>query len=243
MSDSPKALTRSIGRPFWIGCLVGPILFIICCAPILRDSNAFYIFGGIAVIVFGPVGGAIFQAAHDLFVARRSGLLHLWDFLVFTAIGIALVVAGETLYYGYGKQTVDPFKNHTFAIAAALVLLTLLIYAISKHRAEVRADFFSRQTWIAILLTIGLTGVAIGVYRLTGFDIGWILVPATAVWAAIDSSKIRLKRYKSGISYGPIPVFFGFIFLWEIAIPWYLIVRHKIKTGQAVLKDEAETGG
>ena len=67
----------------------------------------------------------------------------------------------------------------------------------------------------------------------------WFMVIITAVWAAIDSSKIHLKRYKSGISCQPVVLFFGVLLLWVIAFPWYLIVRHKILTGTAVLKDGA----
>jgi hypothetical protein len=66
-----------------------------------------------------------------------------------------------------------------------------------------------------------------------------LIVPSTALWAAVDSWNIQLKRYKSGISYGPVALFFGVVLLWIIAFPWYLVVRHKIKTGTAVLKDEA----
>ena len=67
----------------------------------------------------------------------------------------------------------------------------------------------------------------------------WFMVFITAVWAAIDSSKIHLKRYKSGISYGPVVLFLGFLLLWIVAFPWYLIVRRKILTGTAVSKDGA----
>lgn len=66
---------------------------------------------------------------------------------------------------------------------------------------------------------------------------GYFIVLGTGIWAAIDSSKIQLKRYKSGISYGPVVLFFCFVFLWIVAFPWYLIFRYKIKTGTAVLKD------
>jgi hypothetical protein len=108
MSESPQRLKHSVGTPFWIGCLVGPILFIIFSAAlgIFQDSFTFWFFTGIAVIVFGPVGGMVSQAIHDLFVARRLRLLHVWDFLVFTAIAIALVVAGEALFHASGKQGV-----------------------------------------------------------------------------------------------------------------------------------------
>jgi len=94
----------------------------------------------------------------------------------------------------------------------------------------------------AILLTIALLLLT----SFVGFDIAGknvslscFMVLGTAIWAAIDSSKIQLKRYKSGISYGPVVLFFGFLFLWIVAFPWYLIVRYKIKTGTATLKDGA----
>ena len=94
------------------------------------------------------------------------------------------------------------------------------------------------KTWIAILFTIGLL-IACGVINvLTGFPFSWIMVLGTALWAAIDSSKIQLKRYKSGISYGPVALFFLIALVWFIGFPWYLAMRYKIKTGAAILKDE-----
>jgi hypothetical protein len=238
MSDSPQRLKHSVGRPFWIGCLVGPILFLILLAAlgVLQDSFTFWLFAGIAVVVFGPVGGMVSQAAHDMIEAGRLRLLHVWDYLVFAAIAIALVVAGEALFHASGKQAdIDVFKNRTFDIAGAFIILMLLVYAISKNLAHL----LSRQTWMAILLTIALLGACTVIYKLTGFDLSWIMVVGTAVWAAIDSAKIHLKRYESGISYAPVVLFFGFVLLWFIAFPWYLVVRHKIKTGAALLKDGA----
>lgn len=64
-----------------------------------------------------------------------------------------------------------------------------------------------------------------------------VMVLITAIWAGVDSSKINLKRYESGISYRPIVLFFGVLLLWIIAFPWYLIVRHRIQTGTAPLRD------
>ncbi len=63
------------------------------------------------------------------------------------------------------------------------------------------------------------------------------MVLGTSLWAALDSSKIQLKRYKSGISYGPLVLFVACALLWIVGFPWYLIMRYKIKTGTAVLKD------
>ena len=95
------------------------------------------------------------------------------------------------------------------------------------------------KTWIAILFTIGLLVADFLISALIHFDLSWFMVLGTALWAAIDSKKIQLKRYKSGISYGPFALFFGIALLWFIGFPWYLAMRYKIKTGTAVLKDGA----
>ncbi|MGZ4963163.1 MAG: hypothetical protein ACXWDN_10415 [Limisphaerales bacterium] len=98
------------------------------------------------------------------------------------------------------------------------------------------------KTRDAILLTIALflltsfVGLKIGGANVL---LSSFLILGTAIWAAIDSSKIQLQRYRSGISYRPVVLFFGFLLLWVVAFPWYLSVRYKIKTGTAVLKDDA----
>src|SRR5579862_9576296 len=124
MSDSPQHLKHSVGRPFWIGCLVGPILFTILCAAlgIFQDSFTFWLFTALNIVVFGPVGGMAAQAGHDLFVAGRLHLLRFWDFFVFTAIGIALVVASEGLFHASGND-IHVFKNHIFDGAGAFIVL------------------------------------------------------------------------------------------------------------------------
>ena len=91
------------------------------------------------------------------------------------------------------------------------------------------------KTWIAILFTFGLLAVCMVIFALTGFPVTWIMVLGTALWAAIDSSKIQLKRYKSSISSGPVVLFFACALLWIVGFPWYLSMRYKIKTGTAVL--------
>jgi hypothetical protein len=94
------------------------------------------------------------------------------------------------------------------------------------------------KTWIAILFTIGLFAACIVLSALIRFNLTFIMVPGTSLWVAIDSSKIQLKRYKSGISYGPVALFFACALLWIVGFPWYLAMRYKIKTGTAILKDE-----
>jgi hypothetical protein len=116
------------------------------------------------------------------------------------------------------------------------------------YRGSAIAELFSlsasqhhttMKTWIAILFTIGLLAACIFISPLIGFDLTWLMVLGTALWAAIDSSKIKLKRYKSGISYAPVALFIACVLLWIVGFPWYLSMRYKIKTGTAVLKEGA----
>jgi hypothetical protein len=94
------------------------------------------------------------------------------------------------------------------------------------------------KTWMAILFTIGLFAACIVLSALIRFNLTWFMVLGTAIWAAIDSSKIQLKRYKSGISYGPVVLFIACAMLWIVGFPWYLSMRYKIKSGTAVLNDK-----
>ncbi len=91
----------------------------------------------------------------------------------------------------------------------------------------------------AILTTLGLLVVCIGITSITQFDPTWIMVLATSLWAAVDSLRLRLKLYKLGISYSPVVLFIACALIWIVGFPWYLAVRHKIITGTAVLKDSS----
>jgi len=73
---------------------------------------------------------------------------------------------------------------------------------------------------------------------ISGYDISIVMILGTSLWAAIDSSKIELRKYQSGISYGPFVIFFAIAFLWIAGFPWYLIVRYRIKVGTATLKND-----
>jgi hypothetical protein len=110
---------------------------------------------------------------------------------------------------------------------------------------KIRFDFGRKtiiKTFPAILLTISPLFVTLAatwvVWNLTGMGLPLphIVIVVTSIWAASDSSKIKLKRYRSGISYGPIVLFIGLIGLWIVAFPCYLSVRCKILRGQAVMK-------
>ena len=89
------------------------------------------------------------------------------------------------------------------------------------------------KLWNAILLTPFLYLGGIVFSGLIHHNVMWYLIPGTTLWAAIDSSKIQLKRYRSGV--GPVAFFVLCSLLWIIGFPWYLWMRHKILTGHAEL--------
>jgi hypothetical protein len=97
------------------------------------------------------------------------------------------------------------------------------------------------KTWIAILLTVGLV-IACGLLAaLAHIDLVVPMVVGTSVWVGIDSAKVRLVRFQSGISYSPVVLGILCSMLWIPAFPWYLSMRHKILTGKARLRPEFET--
>jgi hypothetical protein len=91
---------------------------------------------------------------------------------------------------------------------------------------------------LAIFITIGLLAACWIVSALVYFDLSWILIGLTSLWAAIDSSKIELHRYKLSISCRPVALFGCCYLLWIFVFPWYLWARFKIKAGEAALKEE-----
>jgi hypothetical protein len=92
---------------------------------------------------------------------------------------------------------------------------------------------------LAFFITIGLLAVCYLVSAFICFDLSWILIGLTSIWAGIDSKKIKLHRYKLGISCRPVALFCCCYLLWIFVFPWYLWARFKIKAGEAVLKDES----
>ena len=93
------------------------------------------------------------------------------------------------------------------------------------------------KPWSAILFTFGLFFVSATLSVLLHLQLVWFLVLSSALWAAIDSSRIKLIRYKSGISSSPLTLFIGCALLWIVGFPWYLTIRYKIKSGTATLKE------
>jgi hypothetical protein len=70
---------------------------------------------------------------------------------------------------------------------------------------------------------------------------GWFPVFALAsiIWAALDSRRVRLWRYHTGIAGGPVTIFVLLLVLgWPLVFPWYLGMRLKILFGVARWRDE-----
>jgi hypothetical protein len=95
------------------------------------------------------------------------------------------------------------------------------------------------KVWLAIVFTLALLATERLVSAVLGTDLLWFLILGSAAWVAWDSSKIHLTQYQSGISLRPPLLFFGIALLWIVGFPWYLAVRHRIKTGTALRKQPA----
>jgi hypothetical protein len=96
------------------------------------------------------------------------------------------------------------------------------------------------KTWIAILLTVSLTAGSGLLLALTDINLYVPMIVGTSIWAGIDSARFGLRRYQSGISYGPVVLGIVCSMFWIVGFPWYLSVRHKITTGTARLRPEFE---
>jgi hypothetical protein len=87
-----------------------------------------------------------------------------------------------------------------------------------------KTRFISLACWLsAIIITIALSVFA--AYW------GWfpIFALASIIWAALDSRRVRLWRYHTGISGGPVTIFILLLVLgWPVVFPWYLGMRMKI---------------
>ena len=85
-------------------------------------------------------------------------------------------------------------------------------------------------------LSLLLLCITIIISNYVGINLGWFLIFISALWVALDSKKIGLKNYKSGLSYGPVVLFFSLAGVWIVGFPWYLHVRYKILNNLAELK-------
>ena len=97
----------------------------------------------------------------------------------------------------------------------------------------------STKAWVVVCLVAGLLAV-FAIYS------GEILIPVTAFCtagiAAFDSGPVGLRRYKTGLAYGPVGLFVVCALLWPFSIIWYFVVRVRIARGTMPLREELKQG-
>jgi hypothetical protein len=89
--------------------------------------------------------------------------------------------------------------------------------------------------WMAILITIGILLFMIVGIEVVGPFFPFLVVVGSAIWVAVETSKLELNKYKSGNS--PIVMFAGCCLLWIVVFPWFLVMQSKVKNGLAQLKN------
>lgn len=101
---------------------------------------------------------------------------------------------------------------------------------------------YERRGWLgpwitALLLTLVLAALtAIVATLIRTWWSGLIVVGGSSLWAAWDSSRIGLHRYKSQMANEPVVVLFMCVVFWLLCFPWYLIIRQGIHRGLVPLK-------
>jgi len=71
---------------------------------------------------------------------------------------------------------------------------------------------------------------------------GLIVVGLSSIWAAWDSARIGLHRYKSQMANEPVVVLFMCVVFWLLCFPWYVIIRQGIQRGLVPLKAPVSQG-
>ena len=65
----------------------------------------------------------------------------------------------------------------------------------------------------------------------------YTLVLLSSAWISLDSAKVQLSHYQTPFSYNPWVVWFIMIPFWYITMPWYLVIRHRIKRDLIPMKN------
>jgi hypothetical protein len=73
--------------------------------------------------------------------------------------------------------------------------------------------------------------VCLGLSTALGLDLYWPMTGAWAIWAALDSRRLKLDRFERVFPLQPMPLAFSVFFLWPISLPWYIHLRAKAESG------------
>ena len=66
----------------------------------------------------------------------------------------------------------------------------------------------------------------------------YVIVWATAIWAAIDSKRLDITQYDSALAIAPLGVLIALVLFWPITFPWYLKLHWRVKNGEIGQKGE-----
>jgi hypothetical protein len=84
----------------------------------------------------------------------------------------------------------------------------------------------------AIPLTILLLAATSYVSGILPFNAYYVLVGATAIWAAYDSHRLGIQRFDSSLALPPVGVLIALAVLWPFTFPAYLKLRYRIQHGE-----------
>ncbi len=79
----------------------------------------------------------------------------------------------------------------------------------------------------ALLIGTWLTSVG------TGLNLAIPMILFSAIWAAMDSTKVGARHFRGWLGRGPMGVFGLVAILWIVAFPAYLVLRERIRGGMA----------
>jgi len=112
------------------------------------------------------------------------------------------------------------------------------------------------KDWMAVPITVGIIAACLAITILAGNPLAFFLVvPVSAIWAALDASQIRQKcgsndsilqdKDAAAIlqSTKPVIVFAACFLFWIFGFPWYLTIRSRLLKRVRLLKEEPQNVG
>lgn len=64
------------------------------------------------------------------------------------------------------------------------------------------------------------------------FNAYYVLVAATAIWAAYDSHRLGVQRFDSSLALPPVGILAALVVLWPFTFPAYLKLRYRVQHGE-----------
>jgi hypothetical protein len=114
-----------VGKPFWIGCAITPLLVGFALWPLRGDVPVFVWF--IISAVFAGIVGAFMQAIVDLLRAQSAHKLRRLEYAFLSLIVCLAIAYGYALFYFPAAET--PLR---FGLAGAFPLIAAQVYARSR---------------------------------------------------------------------------------------------------------------